>query len=99
MDAEAIARNPTIRVPTPRIEPERPWVLTMEEVDGLVEAVPERYPALRRAAATASRAPVSSGGSSGGLREESGSGRVNTIVPEFGFCSILSYVNLAQRRR
>ncbi len=46
VDAEAIARNPATRVATPRIEQERPWVLTMEEVDALVEAVPDRYRAL-----------------------------------------------------
>jgi integrase len=46
VDAEAIARNPARRVATPRIEQERPWVLTMEEVDALVEAVPDRYQAL-----------------------------------------------------
>lgn len=46
VDAEAIARNPATRVATPRIEQERPWVLTMEEVDTLVEAVPDRYQAL-----------------------------------------------------
>jgi integrase len=46
VDAEAIARNPATRVPTPRIEQERPWVLTMDEVDALAEAVPDRYRAL-----------------------------------------------------
>lgn len=46
MAAEAIARNPATRVPTPNIEQERPWVLTIEEVDALVEAVPDRYRAL-----------------------------------------------------
>jgi integrase len=46
VDAEIIARNPATRVPTPKIEQERPWVLTMEEVDTLVEVVPERYRAL-----------------------------------------------------
>ena len=46
VDAEAIARNPATRVGTPKIEQERPWVLTMEEVDSLVEAVPDRYRAL-----------------------------------------------------
>jgi integrase len=44
--AEAIARNPARRVPTPNIEQGRPWVLTVEEVDTLVEAVPDRYRAL-----------------------------------------------------
>lgn len=46
VDAEVIARNPATRVATPKIEQERPWVLTMEEVDALVEAVPDRYRAL-----------------------------------------------------
>jgi integrase len=46
VDAEAIARNPATRVATPKIEQERPWVLTMEEVDALVEAVPDCYRAL-----------------------------------------------------
>jgi integrase len=46
MDAESIARNPATRVSTPKIEQERPWVLTMEEVDTLVEVVPDRYGAL-----------------------------------------------------
>jgi integrase len=44
--SEAIARNPAMRFPTPKIEQERPWVLTMEEVDALVEVVPDRYKAL-----------------------------------------------------
>jgi integrase len=44
--AEVIARNPATRVATPKIEQERPWVLTMDEVDALVEAVPDRYRAL-----------------------------------------------------
>jgi integrase len=46
VDAEIIARNPATRVLIPKIEQERPWVLTMEEVDTLVEVVPERYRAL-----------------------------------------------------
>jgi integrase len=46
VDAEAIARNPATRVPTPKIEQERPWVLTLEEVDALADAVPDRYRAL-----------------------------------------------------
>lgn len=46
VDSEAIVRNPATRVMTPKIEQERPWVLTMEEVDTLVEAVPGRYQAL-----------------------------------------------------
>jgi integrase len=46
VDAEAIARNPATRFPTPKIEQERPWVLTMDEVDALAEAVPDRYRAL-----------------------------------------------------
>jgi integrase len=46
VDAEAIARNPATRVATPKIEQERPWVLTMEEVDALVGAVPDRHRAL-----------------------------------------------------
>jgi integrase len=46
VEAEVIARNPATRVATPKIEQERPWVLTMDEVDALVEAVPDRYRAL-----------------------------------------------------
>jgi integrase len=46
VEAEVIARNPVTRVATPKIEQERPWVLTMDEVDALVEAVPDRYRAL-----------------------------------------------------
>jgi integrase len=46
VDSEAIARNPATRVMTPRIDQERPWVLTMDEVDALVDAVPDRYRAL-----------------------------------------------------
>jgi integrase len=46
VDAEVIARNPATRVATPKIEQERPWVLTMEEIDALAEAVPGRYRAL-----------------------------------------------------
>ncbi len=46
VDAEVIARNPATRVATPKIEQERPWVLTMEEVDALADAVPDRYRAL-----------------------------------------------------
>jgi integrase len=46
VDSEAVARNPALRVATPKIEQERPWVLTMGEVDALVEAVPDRYQAL-----------------------------------------------------
>jgi hypothetical protein len=46
VDAEAIARNPATRVATPKIEQERPWVLTMDEVDALAEEVPDRYRAL-----------------------------------------------------
>jgi integrase len=46
VDNEAIVRNPGARVEAPKIEQERPWVLSMEEVDGLVEAVSDRYRAL-----------------------------------------------------
>jgi integrase len=42
----AIVRNPATRVLTPKIKQQRPWVLTMEEVDALVEAIPDRYQAL-----------------------------------------------------
>jgi integrase len=46
VDAEAIVRNPAARVAAPRIEQAEPWVLTPEEVDRLVEAMPDRYRAL-----------------------------------------------------
>jgi integrase len=46
VDSEAIVRNPAARVEASKIEQARPWVLSMAEVDGLVEALPDRYGAL-----------------------------------------------------
>lgn len=43
VDEELITRNPASRVPAPRVELPEPWVLTPGEVEGLANAVGERW--------------------------------------------------------